>query len=371
MAESGIDQSYDIIKQNVDFAIKEGNKKVSENIKAFIDQETNKELNGTDSIFINDTTFEPVKDAIDKIIQQKETATYDPQSKLYNAWYGEFKTAYKTYLQNNLIAELKTVNNYQAVNSSISSDKPAIGIVNEAALAALLDDDNKPSIFGTSNSCDITLTSSFKPTTGNKPIEQKIQVTLHVVVPDKIPGDYYADNDLSEGKINAIFANALTASKNIIMRNSNAVTINGNIYAKGERDKDGTGEDTKYMNSFGGVSLEGNDTNVTVNGDITTDANVQVKNPGNACKLYVKNAGTTSLGIFPGGNVFADNLCINTGCTGSEINIAEDLITMDDIELNGRASSINITGGYYGFSCGEYSLKPNNSSGIIIITDTK
>lgn len=170
-----------------------------------------------------------------------------------------------------------------------------------------------------------------------------IEASYSIKVPDyEKPLDIV--NDMVYIKENVLWTKAITTDGDLVVQCDEAV-INGDIYA--------------YGNSSNSVLVDksSNTTELTINGNIFT--NRWITTNRNMADLVVNN-----------GDVYCNSIIIPSGVEDASININNgDLNTYDDIELNGKQSSIAIDGSYYGFNDGSGSVAHDQSSAIIINSD--
>lgn len=356
LAESGLEQAYEIILNHVKAAVIEGNKVVNKKVEEFIQSERNRmtTVPGYDSPYIiGSDPAGPID--VDKIKDKLKTPT-DPE---YQLWLAAFKDKYKQYLsfEINLVNDLNNPSNYEAIDS-VSSEKPDVKVV------------SVPSpLFNGDNPLVLKLTSLFEKEEymKGKTVAEKVEMSFNIKVPDKIPDTIQTNSDAKMVEDNPIFNCAIvTPHGNIVFEGDDAtlpvndgtrVTINGNVYAYGE---DGT---RATLNAYGGFTLNRENNIVNVNGDIATFNVVQHKgvNIAGSPITISKNSNLTV-----NGNIYARHVLINEGEAGNRtqnntITVNDNLATpeiegkvhtIEDLIMYGDDSSITINGDWYATAAG-------------------
>ncbi|MGI6587634.1 MAG: PilX N-terminal domain-containing pilus assembly protein [Peptococcia bacterium] len=364
MAESGLEQAYKVMLEEIGEAIKAGNEQVNTAIDDFLLAEAEKMENNEETKsdyvrnyyyiadedrYIIEANWEQIRFDIKNIDDTtgeniwKTKTEIDLETKFQEGYKAYFNT---TNAQNeyNFIAKIKEASEYKDpfdLDSLVSDNKPEVAVLNPP---------NPPTLFFTEDSDEtsITLCSKYE----KEEVPQKVQLTFTIQMPKDALKNYYIYQEvLKTNKTNALWNNAMTACGDIKIDATN-VRINGNVYAYGVVPS--LEEERKDPYSYGGFVLTGTDNVVSVNGDLVTHANVQI------------NEANTS-GIKVNGTVYANNLVIN-GAEENYIEIAKDLYTLDDIELNGKKSVLKVLGNYFGFSDGSTAVKHDKSSSIVINT---
>lgn len=137
---------------------------------------------------------------------------------------------------------------------------------------------------------------------------------------------------------NPLWRYALITHNDIDFNNANT-TIDGSIYALGNKPADLDFALTRDPVNYDGISVRGDNTTTSINGDVVTQSYVQIFKDSNNSTLNINN-----------GHVYCDSFMIQDGSTGGHINVNNgNVYTQDDLELNGEDSHINIDGSYYGF----------------------
>ncbi|WP_069649466.1 pilus assembly PilX N-terminal domain-containing protein [Caloranaerobacter ferrireducens] len=294
MTEAGLDEVYIITKNLIIEAIGEGNKSVEDFIK-------NLDL-GEGSIYI------------------KEDGTIDLET-LNQAQNELFKDAYKTYVLNNIKNRLENSNNY-----TLESDgtKPQIRILND--------------IFSFSeDKLELDIESTFI----KDEIEKKIKISLIINTPN-YNEPIYITSTVNEIPINTVWEKVISSDGNMLIDSGN-VKINGDIFVKG-------------INKSGGITLEGSDVTLNVNGNIITDYNFKINSSNNNIELN--------------GNIFAKNFIISEDTNNTVVSQDEgSFYLMDDLELNGNNCIVDIKGNFYGISDSSDASDSDQSSSIVINTN--
>ncbi|SHH46214.1 hypothetical protein [Tepidibacter thalassicus] len=309
LSEAGLEEAYAIMMNEVQEGIKKGNEEVEKELKDFIKKEKLKESEGDyNSPYLNS----------DGSVDEEAI-----KSKL-EEW---FRQGYARHLNNQLLKKIKDGDNYSELESSMNPSKPKIRIEEKKEFPQNPDEESK---------FEITLISNFTHDNIQKQIKSKFLISI-----PKYNKPYYIKSEKVNLKENVLWTKALISEKDILVKGNN-VTINGDIYAYGN-----TIKDIKER----GIAVKGK---LTVNGNVFTDGYFQTKENGSS--ITVKN-----------GDVYCKSLVIPDEQSGCNIMINGNVNTYDDIELNGKKSSITINGNYYGFSYG--SEGHDKSSSIIINSD--
>lgn len=131
-------------------------------------------------------------------------------------------------------------------------------------------------------------------------------------------------------------------------------TIDGSIYALGNKPEDADYEATKNPFNYDGISIKGSGATVTVDGDVVTQSYVQIASGVSGSTMNMVNS-----------HIYCDSFIIQTGSSNSNLNVFNgNVYAQDDLELNGESSNINIQGSYYGFMG---SAKYFNKTSAIVI----
>lgn len=378
LSEAGLEEAYGIMVHEVDEAIKAGNKKVKDSLPKFISDERAKEHK------------EPIEDSIDSVFIDKDGSVNKENIKIkMQQWFAQGYTDYfnkkdaKDTSVNDLKEQLLESKNYSILDSNIDSSKPNIVVekideypnvppMKKDIIQTQLDSYNenlKKYMEEDNNKFKFTLVSQFT----HESINKQIKSTFSISIPE-YNTPYYIGNEVLTLKENILWTNALISDKDIIITGNN-VNVNGDIYAYGDSDIEGNTKkiyneiedeykkNDKYRIENSGI-IVGNDSqqgDLTVNGNVITGSYIQTKS--NNSNITIKN-----------GDVYCNSLVIPDSQENCDINIGEekntaDVNTIDDIELNGKKSHINIYGSYYGFSDGSHSDTHEESSSIVINSD--
>lgn len=338
MAESGLEQAYDVILTNVKGAIEAGNIAVAREVEEYVAG------GGTEDV---------------------AAIMADPDHEKYQEWLVVFQEEYRDYLRFFLLDDLKEEDNY--FNVGESSAKPEISV-----------DDANTSIFDDDTTGYVTLKSAYNAEEyQGKTIPQEVQMKFSLQVPATIPGTVEVISTTTGGTGTVVPGGSGTTDPPtysdsdslfdcvLVSANNNVVVdragrdmgggtikystyrINGNIYAYGNSRKEENYSTYKdYLNALGGFTLHVPMADVEINGTLATSENLQHKVNG------ASNIPRDSV-IEVNGNVYAQNIAINknTYTAGDDllnntITIMGDAYTSRDLILN-ATSKINIEGTWF------------------------
>jgi len=336
MAESGLEQAYDVILNNVKEAIEAGNLAVAREVEEYVAG------GGTEDV---------------------AAIMADPSHVKYQEWLGAFQEEYRDYLRYFLLSDLDEDDNYFAVGGS--GDKPQITV-----------DAGNTSIFADDTTCYVTLKSAYNSEEyqEGKTIPQEVQMKFNLDVPSTIPGTVQVISTTSGGsggsgggtsdppayvESDSLFDCVLvSANNNVVVDRAgrdmgggtikySTYRINGNIYAYGNSRKEEDYSTYKdYLNALGGFTLHVPMADVEINGTLATSENLQHK--VNGASNLPKNSK-----IVVNGDVYAQNIAINENRVDSadnqlnnSITIKRDAYTSRDLILN-ATSKINIEGTWF------------------------
>lgn len=350
MAESGLEQAYKIMLEEVGEAIKVGNNKVNEAIHEWLLEQVESMENDPEDVdveiiskyihdyhyvfgsgieegyYVLDVNWENIKKAM---LSESEEDNWYKDTKI--DLQEKFKEGYKEYFNTKedgeyvFVSKITTAAKYENIFAEESEKVPEISVLNPP----------EP-LFG-GDEASITLCSKYE----KDEVPQKVQMTFTIQIPeDALKNFYVYQKVLKTNKVNPLWDYALTACEDIVISAAD-VKIAGDVYVYGSAEQ-------------GGFKLLGDSTNVKVSGDIITGSNVMIED-GEDSKLEI------------GGTVFAKNLIID-GYEKNSIEIKEDVYTSDDIRINGRKSVLKVLGSFFGFSDGSDKSEPDQSSSIIIHT---
>ncbi len=311
MAESGLEQAYEIVLNNVKVAVIEANNEVNTKIKDFIAAERNRMIteSGYDSIYIiGSDPAGPID--VEKLKEKLKTPT-DPE---YVVWLENFQNKYKEYLSSTLVDALDDPSNYKVIDESVSSDKPDISVVSTSPLFS-------------GDSCLLKLTSTFdkEEYLEGKEITQKVEIDFEIKVPDEFPDTIQTSTNVS-AEYNPIYDYVFVAAKQDVDIGYNQnILIEGNCYAHGLTD--------------GGIRMNRSRNNVTVVGDVSTY---------NSLRLKKDPALAKDSSFKVNGNVYAKNILFDEQTNWNEILIEGDAYTTKNIEVHGKHNQIEILGNWYG-----------------------
>ena len=224
----------------------------------------------------------------------------------------------------------------------------------------------------TANEMEITFRSSAAvgQVTGASTNDKTLESTFKIGIPP-YDAPVLKGNEIVKLKKNALFDKTLVSYKNIIVTGKN-VTVNGNIFAKGD---DSMATDNMDYLHMGGIIVgdvynhaainnsgekEGK---LTVNGTIATSGYLQTRNS------YSE--------IIANGNVYCNSLVAQQDWESdpdgvfhdNKITLNKDLNLLDNLNLNSRNTQVKIMGSFFGFSSGSGSSSLHNQSSSIAIND--
>lgn len=328
-AEAGLDKAYGIVGNVVDDAIEAGNTAVEsakDSLEETIENEKLKLLAGdtSDLKFVN----------TDGSVKEEEIKKFQNNT---------FQTAYKEYIKDNLASKLGDTNEYEfdrnGTGEKFNTDgtKPSIS-------------PNIPTEFTNDNKMDIELVSTFK----HDNLEKQVQAIYEITVPE-YKSVYYIENNIIKIPENLAFLKGIAVDGDMKVENSN-VNITGDVFVKG-KNVDDNGQITDRNEFESGIILDSS--NVSVTGELSSAQNIFLKESSSNFEVT--------------GDAYVRNAIIDTNAEESNLNINKvdissggSLFTMDDLELNGSKSQVNIQGGFYGVSDGSASEGNNHSSSIIV-----
>lgn len=330
MAESGLEQAYDVILNNVKEAIEAGNLAVAREVEEYVAG------GGTEDV---------------------AAIMADPSHVKYQEWLGAFQEEYRDYLRYFLLSDLDEDDNYFAVGGS--GDKPQITV-----------DAGNTSIFADDTTCYVTLKSAYNSEEyqEGKTIPQEVQMKFNLDVPSTIPGTVQVISTTSGGsggsgggtsdppayvESDSLFDCVLvSANNNIIVERQgldfggtikySTYRINGNVYAYGNGNPDAA------LPSLGGFTVRKRWQDVEINGTLVTRENLQHK--GDSPSYIARDSKITV-----NGNVYAHNIAINENdeaesdadnILNNTITINGDAYTSKNLILNGT-QKISINGNWF------------------------
>ncbi|MCY6959296.1 hypothetical protein [Clostridium brassicae] len=335
-SEAGVDKAYGIMGKVVDEAINTGNeevKKAQEKLQKIIEKERLKR--------ISDKNYESPYFNRDGSINEEEIKRFENNI---------FGTSYKKYIEDNICKELTNNDNYEFDENgdkekfNSEGTKPKISFSTE-------DNDDIGWKFSQDNKLKVGITSTFL----HKKLERKVACQYQISVPD-YKSVYYIENKVMKLPENLIFLKGLAVDGDMIA-DSTDVKVKGDVFVKGKN----VGEDGQVIdkkNTESGIIVKGNNSKVSILGNVSSAQNILLSGENNKFNIngdaYVKNAIIDSQ---------SEQCQMNVN---KESNFTGSLYTMDDLELNGEKSHINIEGGFYGVSDGKDSKESNQSSSIVI-----
>ena len=339
MAESGLEQAYGIILNEVKEAVIAGNEAVKKGIDSFIESELeNLAVNGySDYITVNENGSYVISE--EKIKEEIEQRGKLGDEDLVE----DFQKAYKDHFKfstPSLITNLENPDLYSDPQGG-GANKPSVEVTKVSP----------STFFSGSDETKLTLASTYGTTAVDGYAQQKVHMDFTIRVPEEIPDVYYVNVVKSNTKENPVWYRTMAAFGEIVINDTknlpeegNHLVVLGNIYA----------EDGVRLKS---TSPNPNISNpVKITGNVATRANVEIDKDSQGCSLKIK------------GNIFAKNLLIGSDTDNSTITVDGNLYAMDDLELNGTRANVTINGNFYGFSDGSDPevTGHDQSSGIVI-----
>ncbi|MCY6370908.1 pilus assembly PilX N-terminal domain-containing protein [Clostridium ganghwense] len=332
-SEAGLDKAYAIIGKIVDTAIDKGNTAVK-----------NEEVNLSNIIHEEKLKVLADKNYSSPYLNEDGSVNEEKIKEFQNE---KFQIAFRDYIESNLETELIKSDNYEfdenGVGEKFNSDssKPEMSFLPNTTIPLKFSDDKM----------EIGLVSTFN----HENLRKQVEAGYEIVVPE-YKAVYYIENSIIKVPENLAFQKGIAVDGDMKVEGSN-VDIEGDVFVKGTNVGE-NGEITNEKEVKSGIILDKHNSNLTVNGELSSAQNIFLK-------------GTNS-NLVVNGDAYVRNAIIDTSAEGSNLNINKDdnlsgsLFTMDDLELNAKASKINIAGGFYGVSDGSASDKSNHSSSIIV-----
>ncbi|MDR3586652.1 MAG: hypothetical protein P4L59_15265 [Desulfosporosinus sp.] len=339
VADSELDQAYGLISIKIKAAISEGNVAVNQEVQTEIETER-------EDAILNPTTHVAHWLKSDGTVDEGYLTDQLANSPIL---LNKMQDAYKAYLgdesQSHISESLTTTGNYKQI-SEASPDPDIISII-LGTITNFIGDPSKPMVI------PLQYKVIHDAGKGDQEVTQQVSAEFNIQVPPKIIGYQTAVNSIPL-QDQPLWRTALASYNNIDLSGPN-IKVSGDVFAKGYLPTDPT--DLKDLTLFGGISAgkASESTNVTINGNAYSDANVQV-NSSNT-NLKVTGSGST-------GNVFSDNLVLQGSTSHSKIEVGQDAYTRDDIEIKGTAANLLIDGNFNGYSGGE--AGHDKSSSIVI-----
>lgn len=354
MAESGLEQAYGIILEEVKEAVKAGNDAVKEAIDFFIDEEINKYARGEETAYV---TIENgnYKTNEEKIINDLEDGKWDSL----------FRQAYKQHFNKVRVAFIKKLENDELYCTPFGNDGgngdflPKIIVCDapDPFFKNIFDDEEKTTT--------LTLSSQY-PLEEGQEVPQEVKMQFTISTPKEVLENYYVNVIKQTLKENPVWNRTLAAFGEIVINDTKEIInedehlifdkliVLGNVYS-GERI---TLQSTKeYVDISNPVKIIG---------DVATPGNLEITGGSKGCSLTVD------------GRVYAKNLLIapdkiednnRVKTENNSVTVKGHVYTEDDLEINGIKSNVKIEGKYFGFSDGSNSENHDQSSGIVINAD--
>ncbi len=237
MAESGLEQAYEIIFSTVKQAVEMGKISVNNTIEVWIEKEKQRTQTGGGTGGYNPTYNSPFLDTYgnpyyDKIYEELGKPGFVLRKDCENA----FKLAFRKFINDHLKNYLNDASNYRAI-SNISSDPPKITIekINNG------DPGRKPfEDLDDGDSCLITLSSVYdKEDDEGKKTPQKVVMSFEITVPTYLPSAAATSVSIGEVHENPIWNYALVSSENNIafIHDGLKAEIIGDVYCRGYNPK--------------------------------------------------------------------------------------------------------------------------------------
>ncbi|WZL71459.1 hypothetical protein QBE52_10065 [Clostridiaceae bacterium 35-E11] len=303
LAEAGLEEAYAIIGNMVDHAIEKGNEEVAKVYTEEYIQNYMKYDEDNEKEYIDEERL---------LVDQNIT----------------FKNAYKTYLSEELGKILENMDVYEL--HTYGEGTPQITIKND-----------KEKLEFENDKLSISLRSSY---TKNH-IKKHLDATYEISLPE-YQGQYYLTTYVKNIPENVAWMKAMAIDGDLVVKEGE-VEIKGDLYVKGKED------------SARGIVSMGTGTKLMVKGAVTSQQNIQ--NRGENTTIQIQ------------GNVYAKSCIIDEKAENAGIIIQPgkermdgSVYTLDDLELSGRKSHINIAGSYYGISDGSHAATEDQSSSIVI-----
>ncbi|MGV8145073.1 MAG: pilus assembly PilX N-terminal domain-containing protein [Alkaliphilus sp.] len=348
LAESGLDQAYGIILEEVSEAIRLGNIEVNIRIDEFIVEQRRLERlyvddggtsgGGIDSIYILNN--QP-GNTINPYGHVNVTEVNDAKDDNRYTWVDLFQTTFTQHIDTSLL-NLKLVDpaNYEVIHTSVPTVSE-IGVFTP---------------FASGGDYLITLASSFvfEGTT------QAVQLDFTINEPTEILADYFMETHVVQIPKSPIWDNVLVADNNIHLSGGHS-EIRGDVYANAVLSTSAHAWDVNDSR-IGGIVVGTDSSGTMVNnsstslvGNVFTNSFLQIRSD-------------TSSAVITG-DAFLNSLVLQETTDNSSITLNGTLLTLDDIELNGKNANILIDGNFYGFSDGSAGTRHDQTSSIVINSD--
>ncbi|EOD01522.1 hypothetical protein [Caldisalinibacter kiritimatiensis] len=325
LSEAGLEEIYAILGDFVNQAIEQGNKAADE----FID-------------YVNN--LKPEDDDYDTYFNEDGTLKINVAEEQLNI---SFKEGYidKDGYKDEILSLLKGSNGLINDNGTLN--------INDYPLR--IDDGygNKPEItFYTKKDSyskdklvfnDGKVTIGIRSTYTKDNVVKTISVTYKILVPE-YNAEVYEEIKVVKETLDGSWDKAISADGDIKFK-GDKISLNGDVFIEGD-DK--------------GISIEEDNTELTINGNISTNMNLLVLSEGNNIEVQ---------GDFFGQNIYLENeagVKSNNITFGSIDELSGDVYLKDDIEINGKNNKITFNGGFYGISDSSEVSGPDESSSIII-----
>ena len=354
MAESGLEQAYEIILNDVKTAVIKANKVVNDRIKDFIAAERDLMLTNSSyksAYIIGEDPNGPID--VDKLKEKLQT----PTDSEYQTWLLQFQNKYKDVLIDSLVRDLNNPDNYEVIDSNVSTEKPFIKV------------ESPPNPLFSGNNCTLTLSSLFdkEEYLQGKTVSQKVEMKFNIKVPSALSNTINVSTETETIDDNPIFNYAfITPESNMVFEGSDNgihtnVKIKGNCYAYGAM-----GSATN-LDGYGGFTVHKLNNDVSVTGDIAVYNVVQHKGKSG---VESKNANLTVTG-----NIYARHVLINKNAENDTITVNGDVYTAEDLIMYGNDSHLTINGDWYATTADrktDTSLSPNHpNSNLLVINGDK
>lgn len=360
-SEAGINEAYNKMQEYVNNAIEQGNKAVEAyngDLSGLLDSEIGKISNNSA------TTSEYIKNIVWSNEDKKTIISYSINEEKINE---DRKAVFiKGYHLNSL--DVLGYDDYILNNTDNAETTSLVSMIKKADYGVKSGDSISitPQISSNSGLMPLKVELDSKYTTNS--IQRELKVTYYIN-----EAEYNKKYDIPSQMIRlpkAGFSKALMVGKNMKLQSGAKLiaagsSINGDVTKKYNSDIYVAGDNST------GITLEGNN-ELNVNGNIATYNNIELKGENNNLSVI-------------SGNLYAKNFFIDENSSNSSVELKNNggstrdgsLYTLDDFEINGSKSKINIGGDYNGVSDGSsgsvdsngYHNDPDNSSCLVVNTE--
>lgn len=327
-SESGLDVAYGVIGKVIDDAISNGNSTITDYTDRLNDEISNEKENFAQGNKDNNKYLNEDGSVNEELIAQEKNdifrKTYEHSVSMY---------IFNNDLVNNGIAFKNT--DYDS-NDVRSTPKVVLTALNDVPTDTNGEYKNKTTdetidILNLNKSIksffkDIQYNNKSQPilnlklqsTFSDKGVEKKISANYNVLVPN-YNDTYYVSTNKVNLPVMEVWKKAFCIDGDLNI--SGNFTVDGDMYVKGN----GVGVDVNGDNSL-----------VTLNGNIATAKNFQISNSNSTVNINK-------------GNVYASNVEIKEGADKSNLTVENSVYTNNDLALNASQSHINISN-FYGIN---------------------